>query len=142
MLAGGGVLDSCNTQLLYGRHLAVTISSPDVVVIGDTFAITITARNPHAQELALDNIDVPDRVLEHVAFLGVSPQASEDSPLGGGGTQTWFFETPLGPGGSAGVTIQARALEVGRQIIELSVCTFEQDCASVVRELDVVAGSP
>ena len=140
VLAAGAVLERCDTTTLYGPHLALEVTMPDRVVVGDPFSIALNARNPHPDELELDNIDVPERVLEHVAFLGMSPQASEDSPLGGGGTQTWFFETPLGPGASAGVTIEAQALEVGRHVVELAVCTFDQDCASVVRELDVVAG--
>lgn len=102
----------------------------------------INARNPHTQALELDNIDVPDRVFEHFELLGMSSQASDDSPLGGGGTQTWFFELPLGPGGTVVITFEAQALEVGHHVVELSVCTFNQDCASVVHDIDVVEESP
>jgi hypothetical protein len=75
-----------------------------------------------------------------VEILDVSPATSDDSPLGGGGTETWFFEHPLGPGASVIVLFEARALDVGRHVIELAACTFEQDCASVAHVLNVVEG--
>ncbi len=74
-----------------GPQLIVQVEMPDGVIRGEPFVIEIEASNPHSEAIELDNVDFPNGVLDYFEVVDVKPLASDDSPVGGLGSQTWSF---------------------------------------------------
>ena len=124
---------------LGGPQLNVSFDIPESVAIGKPFLVTIEVSNPHAEDLVLDSIDIPDRVFERFEFVSTLPKASSDSPLGAFGTQTWYFRFPLQPGESKAIELELLPQEIGTHLVELAVCGPWAQCSPVSRPIEVSA---
>lgn len=119
--------------LLTGPQLDVQVSLPDSALRNEAFAVTIEIANPHAETVELDNLDIPDRVFDRFEVLDVDPAASPESPVGGLGSQTWFYDLPVEPGGRQTVELTVRGTRSGAAVFEIDVCNEREDCTSVAR---------
>ena len=119
-----------------GPALDVSATAPETAVQGERFTLSIEIHNPHGDDIELDNIDVPDRVLENFDINPVDPESLGEA-IGGLGSLTWFPEWVLEPGDSATVEFDVRALSLGRQVLELEVCNDFEECTQIVRVIDV-----
>ena len=119
-----------------GPQLIVQVEMPDGVIRGEPFVIEIEASNPHSEAIKLNTVDFPNGVLDYFEVVNVKPLASDDSPVGGLGSQTWFFGALLQPGDRRAVEFTVRAIQVGNPVIQFDVCTFT-DCTTLVRRIRV-----
>ncbi len=124
-------------MLFTGPQLDVQIQMPDSVTVGEPFVIEIEASNPHSEMIELDNVDFPNGVFDDLEVVDVNPVASDDSPISGFGSQTWYFEVPLQPGDRRTVEFTVRAIQVGSPVIQFYVCNGYEDCTTVVRRIRV-----
>lgn len=121
-----------------GPRLAVALEVPEEIVVGQEFAVTVAVSNPHQESVVLDNLDIPNSFFEIFEVVSVSPAASSDSPVGGFGTQTWYYDRTLDPGGTYEIVLMLRPLEAGSHPIDMDVCNSYEDCTSLVTSLTVV----
>ncbi len=120
-----------------GPMPAVSVQLPEEVVLGDEFPLTLDVSNPHSEDVVLDNVDIPNRFFETFEIVSISPAPSEGSPVGGLGTQTWYFDRELSPGGSYQITLNLKALKSGIHPVEFDVCNSYQDCTTFVGVIEV-----
>lgn len=120
-----------------GPQLTIHVQMPDSVTAGEPFVIEIEASNPHSEAIELDNVDFPNGVLDYFEVVKVKPVASDDSPVGGLGSQTWYFDALLQPGDRRTVEFTVRAIQVGSPVIQFDVCNAYEDCTTVVRRIRV-----
>ncbi len=120
-----------------GPQLIVQVEMPDSVIRGEPFVIEIEASNPYSEAIELDNVDFPNGVLDYFEVVDVKPLASDDSPVGGFGSQTWYFRALLQPGDHRTVAFTVRAIQVGTPVIQFYVCNGYEDCTTVVRPIRV-----
>ncbi len=119
-------------------QLAVDVTVAEAVRIGEPFVVRLETSNPHEEVVELDNIDIPDRFFEAFEVLSVSPAASADSPIGGFGSQTWFFDSAVQPGENRTVELSVQPNELGNHVLELEVCNGYEDCTMVTRPIAVL----
>ena len=110
---------------------------PDTVAIGTTFLMPVSAFNPHDQMVVLDNVDIPNEFFESFEVVSVSPTPTEESPIGGFGTQTWYFEIEVAPGATETAVFELRPIAKGRPVIEFTVCNSTEDCSAVVQAIEI-----
>jgi hypothetical protein len=122
--------------LLTGPQLAVQVEMPDSVARGDTFVVLIEASNPHDREVELDNIDIPDRVLESFQFVSVNVPTSGE-PLGGLGTETWFFDLTVPSGSRETLEFDVKAIRAGSAVMQFDVCNAYEVCTTIVRPINI-----
>ncbi len=120
-----------------GPQLTIHVQMPDSVTAGEPFVIEIEASNPHSEAVELDNIDFPNGVLDYFEVVDVKPLASDGSPVGGFGTQTWYFKALLQPEDHHTVEFTVRAIQAGTPVIQFDVCTGYAGCTTVVRTIRV-----
>ncbi len=121
-----------------GPQLAVDVNVAETVRIGEPFVVRLETSNPHEEAVELGNIDIPDRFFEAFEVLSVSPAASADSPIGGFGSQTWYFDSAVQPGQSRTVELSVQPNKLGNHVLELEVCNGYEDCSMVTRPIEVL----
>ncbi len=126
------------STLFTGPMPAVSVQLPEQIALGAEFPLTLDVSNPHGEDVVLDNVDIPDRVFERFEVAAVSPVASNDSPVGGLGTQAWFFDREIRPGHSFRITMGLKALQTGVHPVESDVCNSYEDCTTFVGVIEVV----
>ena len=120
-----------------GPMPAMSVQLPEEVVLGDEFPLTVDVSNPHTEDIVLGNIDIPNRFFETFEIVSISPAPSEESPVGGFGTQTWYFLWELSPGSSFQIIVNLKALKSGIHPVEFDVCNSYQDCTTFVGVIEV-----
>ncbi len=120
-----------------GPMVIVSVQAPDIAEVGISFPVVLEISNPHSENVALDNIDVPDRNFEIFEIISITPGPIEGSPVGGFGTQTYYMELELKPGASERITLEVRAIEPGNHTLEFDVCNSYEDCSRVVSSIEV-----
>lgn len=125
------------TYLYTGPAPAVSVALPDAAVVGTGFTIVVDVSNPHSENVALGNLDIPDRFFESFEVSSVAPEASAESPIGGFGSQTWFFDMELEPGASQRFTLSVTPIRPGTHVVEFDVCNSFEDCTRFVGAIDV-----
>ena len=137
LVLGSATLVGIGT-LLTGPQLALQVTIPDTVLVAEPFVIEIDLSNPHHEAVTFDNLDIPDRILGTFDVLDVEPSASSASPIGGFGSQTWYFESEVPPGGRRAVKVRMRARRTGPAPVQFDICNAYEDCSTVVRSVYVV----
>ena len=117
--------------------LDVGVEIPASAELGGPFSLNIIALNPHSELATLDNVDIPNAFFESFEVVSVKPTPSEDSPIGGFGTQTWYFEIEIPPTATKTVTFEVRPTASGRHVIEFEVCNSTEDCSSVAKAIEI-----
>jgi hypothetical protein len=97
----------------------------------------IAGFNPHSSFVILDNVDIPSAFFESFEIVSVAPMPSEDSPVGGFGTKTWYFELEVPPTTTETITFELRPNARGRHVLEFEVCNSTEDCLSVVKAIEI-----
>jgi hypothetical protein len=123
-----------------GPQLAINTTVAETVRIDEPFVVGLETSNPHDEAIELSNIDIPNRLFEAFEVLSVS-SASEDSPIGGFGSQTWYFDHTVQPGTNRVIELSLRPKQLGTQVIEFDVCNGYEICTMVTRPIEV-QGSP
>jgi hypothetical protein len=108
--------------LFSGPIPTVEVDAPVEVELGVSFPVTVRITNPHEEQLGIDNIDIPNEVLEGLEIVSVVPSAMDDSPDDSFGSTTWYFDITIPPAATSEVELTMRATEPGRHVLELSVC--------------------
>ncbi len=121
-----------------GPQLAVNITVAETVWVDEPFVLRLETSNPHDEAVELDNIDIPNRFFEAFGILSVSPAASTDSPIGGFGSQTWYFDHTVQPGQNRIVELTLQPNKPGSHVLELAVCNGYEDCSTVTRPIEVL----
>ena len=117
--------------------LAVTWEIPASAKLGGSFSMDIVAFNPHSELATLDNVDIPDAFFELFEVVSVTPTPSEDSPVGGFGTKTWYFDLEIPSSTTETITFQVRPTARGRHVIEFEVCNATEDCSLVAGAIQI-----
>ena len=120
-----------------GPKLAVQVSMPKVVGAKTPFTIEVVVGNPHDEELSFSDLTFPDRVLEKFRIESLSPPASTESPVGGLGIQTYFYELTLPPESEEAIEIVVLPTIPGSHLMEFDVCNAFQDCVTTLRRIQV-----
>ncbi len=115
-----------------GPALMVTASAPASATLVGPVVITIEATNPHDDPVILHNVDVPNRFFQNLDIVAVRPSATLESPVGGFGSQTWFFEISVPPQESRTVELDVVAKHPGAYVAEFEVCTSYEACSLMV----------
>jgi hypothetical protein len=117
--------------------LDVGLEIPTSAEPGGSFAMNVVAFNPHSEVATLDNVDIPNAFFESFEVVSVTPTPSEGSPVGGFGTQTWFFDLEVPPTTTKTITFVVRPTAQGHQVIEFQVCNSTENCSSVVKAIEI-----
>jgi len=121
----------------WGPVLSVEFDVPRAVTVDEPFLLNIVIGNPHSQTLQFSDLDIPDRFFEIFDLDSIAPLPSADSPIGGFGTQTYYYERDLDPGASYAIELKLAATQAGNHVIEFDICTSNQDCARIARAIGV-----
>ncbi len=127
-IAGGYAL----LTLFTGPVLIVNASAPASATLEGPILIAIAATNPHDDPVILQFIDVPNRFFENLEIVAVRPSPSPESPVGGFGTKSWFFEITVAPHETRTVELDVIAKHPGAHVAEFDVCNFYGECSSIV----------
>jgi hypothetical protein len=127
--------------LYSGPELSVRISAPESVPIREPFRVSLHLTNPHSEAVIFDSVDIDDSVFETFEVVSVTPEATEDSPVGGFGQQTWFFERTIQPAGEETVEFEFVANSAGSFQLPFDVCNSYQDCSRTPLSIRVVAST-
>ena len=129
---------------LFGRapQLAVNFTVAETAWVSEPFVVRLETSNPHDEAVVLSSVDIPNRFFEPFEILSVSPAASPDSPVGGFGSQTWYFEYTVQPGQNKTVELSVRPKKLGTHVLEFAVCNGYEDCTMVTRAIEVREREP
>lgn len=116
-------------------YFAVEVEAPAQAVVDQPFTVQVHASNPHALPLQLSDLDFPDAVFSFLTHESSTPAATLDSPVGGLGTQTYYYEAPVQPGALLQVELKFVPTKAGRGILQFDVCTGDQACTNVTRSI-------
>ncbi len=119
-----------------GPALAVTSSAPDIARLEEPFTLALEVHNPHDAPVEVDNIDVPQRVLDHFDIEAGQPMLGE--PVGGFGSLTWFPEKRIAPASRLIFELEVVPLSPGQHVLEVSVCNDSEDCSRIVQPIEVL----
>ncbi len=122
--------------LFTGPVLIVKASAPASAMLEGPVLITIEATNPHDDAVILDNVDVPDRFFQNLDIVAVRPNPSPESPVGGLGSQTWYFKISVPPQETRTVELDVVAKNPGAHVAEFNVCNSYEDCSFVVVSIE------
>ena len=86
----------------------IGVEIPTSVELGASFSMNIVAFNPHSKLVTIDNVDIPSAFFESFEVVSVTPIPSEDSPIGGLGTKTWYFDLEVPPTTTKTITFEVR----------------------------------
>ncbi len=117
--------------------LDVGVEIPTSAELGGSFSMNILAFNPHSKLVTLDNVDIPNAFFESFEVVSVTPMASGDSPVGGLGTKTWYFDLEVPSTTTKTITFEVRPTAWGRHVIEFDVCNSTGDCSSVAKAIEI-----
>ena len=120
------------TVLFTGPALFVKASAPASAMLEGPVVITIEVTNPHDETVILDNVDVPNKFFQNLDIVAVRPNPSPESPVGGLGSQTWYFEISVPPQETRTVELDVVAKNPGTHVAEFKVCNSYEDCSFVV----------
>lgn len=81
----------------------VTAEIPPSVALDQRFNIDILVSNPHDETVVLSNVDIPSEFFASFEVVGVRPVPADPDPLGGFGSQTWYFDMVIAPGDEIGI---------------------------------------
>ncbi len=115
-----------------GTALSVKASAPASATLDGPVVITIEATNPHDDPVILDYVYVPNKFFQDLDIVAVRPSPSLESPIGGLGSQTWYFEISVPPQETRTVELDVVAKHPGAHVAEFSVCNFYGDCSLMV----------
>ena len=115
--------------LLSGPELSVRISTPNSILVGETFTIVLHLSNPHSEPVTLDSVDIDNAAFATFEVISVTPEPSELSPITIIGRHSWTFQRVLEPATTETVEFEFRANLVGSYQIPLGVCNSYQDCS-------------
>jgi len=119
-------------SLFTGPSLIVKASAPASATLEGPVVITIEATNPHDDPVILHNVDVPNKFFQNLDIVAVRPSPSPESPFGGIGSQTWYFEISVPPQETRTVELDVVAKHPGAHVAEFSVCNPYADCSLIV----------
>ncbi len=112
-------------------QLSVRISTPDSVLVGETFSIVLHLSNPHGEPVTLDSVDIDNAVFATFEVISITPEPSEASPITIMGQKSWAFQRILDPATTETVEFEFRANLVGSYQIPLDICNYYQDCSRI-----------
>ncbi len=118
--------------LFTGPALIVKASAPASAMLDGPVLITIEATNPHDDPVILDNVDAPNKFFQNLDIVAVRPSPSPESPVGGFGSQTWYFEISVPPQETRTVELDVVAKHPGAHVAEFRVCNSYEDCSLIV----------
>jgi len=124
--------------LVTGPELSVRVSAPTSALVGKPFKVVLLVSNPHNEAVTLHSVDIDDEALEELRVVAVVPEASQDSPVGGFGYQTWYFEEEMPPASEKTIEFEFVAHSPGSHQIPFDVCNWYQDCSRTPISLVVV----
>lgn len=117
--------------------LDVRVEAPTSAEIGHVFLVTVFVSNPHSEASSLGNVDIPNKFFDSFEVVSVSPRATSESPVGGFGSQTWYFDSELQPLASGNVVFEVKAIARGRHVIEFEVCNSTEECSPVAKSIEI-----
>ena len=106
----------------------VSVSAPAQAEVGSAFPISFRVVNGASDIELLSNLDIPDAFFAVFEVMSVTPEASQDSPEGGLGSQTWYFERSMEPGAEIEVVVQVKAHEPGTHLGHFELCNAREEC--------------
>jgi len=125
-----------------GPELSVRVSAPTSAFVGEPFKVVLLLSNPHSEVVTLDSVDIDDEALQELRVVAVVPEASPESPVGGFGYQTWYFEDAMPPASEKAIEFEFVADSPGPHQIPFDVCNSYQDCSRTPISLIVADSSP
>ena len=118
--------------------LDVRVEAPASAGVGRVFLVTVFVSNPHSEATSLGNVDIPNEFFASFEVVSVTPTAtSGESPVGGFGSKTWYFDYELPPLASENIVLEVKAIARGRHVIEFYVCNSTEECSPVAKSIEI-----
>ena len=126
-----------------GPEPSVQVEAPETVFVDRPFTVRLLISNPHAEAIAIANVDIDSESLDGFHVEAISPEPTPDSPNVDFGSHTWYFERTLQPSASESIEFTFRPQGApGTRQIPLEVCNFYQDCSRTLLSIEVAPLAP
>ncbi len=113
---------ACGGLLTQTSDFRAVVDAPAIVTMGEPFTVRVTVHNTADKVQILDSLDVADEWLEGVTVTVSTPPYTRADHVPLDNTWSYIYETPIPPGGSVEVVLEATGTQIGAFKGEVDVC--------------------